>query len=156
MSFDKAFEHVVGLEGGYVNDPRDPGGETKYGITKRDHPNVDIPNLTMDQAKDIYRAGYWIPARCDDLPWPLAAFVFDAAVNQGPGASIKMLQKSLNVSQDGVIGNNTLASLKRADQRELCAMFMANRALRYTGTQNFDVYGLGWFKRLFAITMGAI
>lgn len=155
MSLDKAFEHIVGVEGGYSNDPRDPGGETKYGITKRDHPNVDIASLTLDDAKEIYRVQYWTPAMCDAFPWPLNLFVFDAAVNQGVDTAKKLLQKSLGVAQDGIVGKATLAAVGRADQKELCAMFMADRALRYTGTRNFDVYGRGWFKRLFVIAMEA-
>lgn len=153
--FDKAFEHVLGLEGGYVNHGSDPGGETKFGITKRDHPELDIKALTVGQAKDIYLKGYWLPAKCDNLPWPLSAFVFDCAVNQGPGVAVKLLQKALGVAQDGVLGNNTLMAVNKANQRELAAMFMADRALRYTGTRNFDTFGRGWLKRLFVISMEA-
>lgn len=155
MSFDKAFEHVVGVEGGYVNDPRDPGGETIYGITRRDHPQAWANGTpTLEQAKAIYAKLYWTPVKADQLPWPLALFVFDAAVNQGVGTAIKLLQKTVGTVQDGVLGNNTLAAINRANQTELCSMFLADRALRYTGTRNFDVYGRGWFKRLFIISMG--
>lgn len=153
--FDKAFEHVIGVEGGYVNDPRDPGGETNFGITKRDHPGVDIKALTLGDAKAIYLRQYWEPARCEYLPWPLAGLVFDAAVNQGVTTAIKLLQKAAGTIQDGAIGKNTLAAIARADQRELCALFMADRALRYTGTRNFDTYGRGWLKRLFVVAMEA-
>lgn len=155
MSFDKAFEHVVGVEGGYVNDPRDPGGETIYGITRRDHPEVWANGTpTMEQAKSIYQRLYWSPVKADQLPWPLALFVFDAAVNQGVGTAVKLLQKTVGTVQDGVLGNNTLAAINRANQTELCSMFLADRALRYTGTRNFDVYGRGWFARLFRISLG--
>jgi lysozyme family protein len=155
VSFDKAFELVVGVEGGYVNDPRDPGGETKYGITKRSYPEEDIANLTLERAKYLYQRDYWQLAKCDQLPWPLAYFVFDAAVNQGWNNAVKLLQKSVGTVQDGVLGNNTLAAIKRADQKELCGIYMADRALRYTGTRNFDVYGRGWLKRLFVVAMEA-
>jgi lysozyme family protein len=151
--FDKAFALVIGAEGGYVNDPRDPGGETNWGITKRDHPDVDIRALTQAAAGQIYAEKYWKPTRCDDLPWPLNALVFDAAVNQGCDAAVKMLQKAANVPQDGAIGNNTLAAIRKADQKELCALYLAARALRYTGTRNFDVYGTGWLKRIFKLAM---
>jgi lysozyme family protein len=156
MNFDKAFEHVVGVEGGYVNDPHDPGGETIYGITRRDHPEVwTAGRPSLAEAKEIYRHSYWEPARCDDLPWPLTSFVFDAAVNQGVVTAVKLLQKTLGTVQDGVLGKNTLAAIKGREQKELCAMFMAERALRYTGTRNFDRYGRGWFKRLFILAMEA-
>jgi lysozyme family protein len=151
--FHEAFKHVIGLEGGYVNDVRDPGGETKYGITKRDHPTVDIKALTLEDAGRIYKIGYWDPAHCEHLPWPLAGFVFDAAVNQGVPVAVKLLQKAVGTVQDGVIGKNTLAAIARHDQGELCALFMADRALRYTGTRNFDIYGRGWLKRLFKLAM---
>lgn len=155
MSFDKAFEHVVGVEGGYVNDPRDPGGETIYGITRRDHPQAWANGTpSIEQAKAIYQRLYWTPVKADQLPWPLALFVFDAAVNQGVGTAVKLLQKTVGTVQDGVLGNNTLAAINRANQTELCSMFLADRALRYTGTRNFDVYGRGWFRRLFTIAMG--
>jgi len=74
-------------------------------------------------------------------------------VNQGASTAIKLLQKTLGTVQDGILGNNTLAAIKKADAVELCSMFLADRALRYTGTRNFDVYGRGWFKRLFKIAM---
>lgn len=154
MSFDKAFEHVVGVEGGYVNHPNDPGGETIYGITRRDHPQAWANGRpTIDQAKAIYRDQYWRPVKADDLPWPLAMFVFDAAVNQGVGTATRLLQKTLGVAQDGIIGNNTLAAIRRSNPVELCALYLADRALRYTGTRNFDVFGRGWLKRLFVISM---
>ena len=154
MSFDKAFEHVVGVEGGYVNHPNDPGGETIYGITRRDHPQAWVNGRpTLEQAKVIYRDQYWRPVKADDLPWPLAMFVFDAAVNQGVGTATRLLQKTLGVAQDGLIGNNTLAAIRRSNPVELCALYLADRALRYTGTRNFDVFGRGWLKRLFVISM---
>jgi lysozyme family protein len=154
MSFDKAFEHVVGVEGGYVNHPNDPGGETIYGITRRDHPQAWVNGRpTLEQAKVIYRDQYWRPVKADDLPWPVARFVFDAAVNQGVGTATRLLQKTLGVAQDGIIGNNTLAAIRRSNPVELCALYLADRALRYTGTRNFDVFGRGWLKRLFVISM---
>lgn len=83
QNFEKALRFVLRWEGGYSNDPDDPGGETNFGICKRDHPNVDIKNLTARQAGEIYRAKYWTPAGCDALPAPLDQIVFDAAVNCG-------------------------------------------------------------------------
>lgn len=154
MSFDKAFNSIIGVEGGYVNDPADPGGETIYGITRRDHPQAWANGRpSIEQAKAIYKANYWDAVKADQLPWPLALFMFDAAVNQGVGTAIKTLQKTLGTVQDGILGNNTLAAVKKSEPVELCAMFMADRALRYTGTRNFDRFGRGWLKRLFHIAM---
>jgi lysozyme family protein len=80
-------------------------------------------------------------------------FVFDAAVNQGVDTATKLLQKTVGTVQDGFIGKNTLVALARMDQGELCALYLADRALRYTGTRNFDRFGRGWLKRLFKISM---
>lgn len=153
--FDKAFELVVGVEGGYVNDPNDPGGETIYGITRRDHPDLWVGGPpTLAQAKGRYMRDYWAPLSCGDMPWPLGALVFDAAVNQGVKKAAVTLQKALRVKQDGRIGPVTLAAARAAFsrpeyRRELLARFMALRGLSYVGTRNFNLYGEGWFWRLF-------
>lgn len=126
--FDPAFELIVGIEGGYSNDPHDPGKETKYGISKAAHPDVDIANLTLDQAKAIYLIEYWDRCGCDAMPWERALCVFDMAVNQGIGAA-----RALNVQS-----HDTIA-------------LMAERALRYTHNPNFERYGKGWITRLFTI-----
>ena len=63
VKFDDIIKVVLKHEGGYVNDPKDPGGETNFGIAKRSHPDVDIENLTEDEAKDIYKEHYWIKTK---------------------------------------------------------------------------------------------
>jgi lysozyme family protein len=83
MSFQQAVEFVLAREGGYANDPADLGGETNYGISKRAHPDLDIKNLTVEQAREIYRASYWIPAGCDGFSPGWALAIFDTAVNCG-------------------------------------------------------------------------
>jgi len=152
-NFDKAFNAIVGVEGGYVNDPKDPGGETKYGISKRSYPNEDIKNLTPERAKELYRRDFWTAIHGDELTWPLALFLFDAAVNHGPETAVTVLQKSLGVKQDGSMGPRTVKAAVAGDAKEKCAMFMADRALRYTGTRNFDIYGRGWLARLFRVVI---
>lgn len=152
MSFDKAFDHVVGLEGGYVDDAFDPGGVTKYGISKRAYPDEDIASLTLERAKELYRQDYWRPLRCDEMPWPLAMLVFDCGVNQGIQVAAKTLQKALGVVQDGSLGKITMSKAQSAGM-ETCALFLADRALRYYGTRNADRYLRGWLKRLFIIAM---
>jgi lysozyme family protein len=150
--FDKAFEHVIGIEGGYVNDPKDPGGETKYGISKRSYPAEDIKNLNIERAKIIYRMDYWNKIKGDELPYPLNMFVFDAAVNQGVDPAIDMLQKTLGVTRDGLLGAATIKAAQDA-RGQAMTMYLADRALRYTGTRNFDQYGRGWLRRLFVLAM---
>lgn len=74
-------------DGAYTNDPDDPGGETKWGISKRYHQQVDIKNLTRPQAERIYFDEYWLPCGADAMPWPLCLAVFDSSVNPGIGAT---------------------------------------------------------------------
>lgn len=154
MNFDKAFELVVGVEGGYVNDPRDPGGETKYGISKRSYPNFDIQRLTIDKAKDIYLNDYWKVCKCDSLPWPLSAFVFDSAVNQGTDPAIRMLQRALDVKDDGIIGKITLGVAQTSTLWHW-ARYLTYRAQRYNQNLNANHFGEGWLIRLFRIAMEA-
>lgn len=93
MSFDQALALVLKFEGGYVNDPVDPGGETKYGISKRSYPNVDIRNLTPELAGTIYQNDYWGPAGCDRLTPGMAVVVFDTAVNCGKARAVEWLNQ---------------------------------------------------------------
>lgn len=150
--FDKAFEIVVGAEGGYVNNPKDPGGETKYGVCKRSYPNVDIKNLTLAQAKEIYKRDYWVPIEADKLHDRLAIFYFDCAINQGMPTAKKLMQRHLGLVDDGVIGAKTreaMSKVNKARDNE----FMTLRAQRYVTTANFDVFGKGWFNRLFSLSL---
>jgi lysozyme family protein len=153
MSFDSAFALIIGHEGGYTNHPRDPGGETKYGITKRDFPDLDIQNLTREQAKHIYKANYWDAIKGDYLPPGIATLVFDSAVNQGPVRAIKFMQRALEVGVDGVIGPKTLIAAQDVDPDEFSAKFGAERALHYAGLNTFDVFGRGWLRRLLRTTI---
>jgi lysozyme family protein len=153
-NFDRAFSVVVGIEAGYVHDPNDPGGETKYGISKRSYPNVDIANLTVDGAKIIYLRDYWTTCACGQLPDPLALFVFDCAVNQGQGRARRILQDALGVPADGNIGPVTLAAAAKAGNYQT-AVFMTTRAFLYMQDANFERYGHGWFNRLFIISLAA-
>ena len=152
--FDKCVEIIFTLEGGYVNDPNDPGGETNLGICKRDYPELDIKNLTKDQAKPIYREKYWEAIRGDEIPYPLNLYLFDSAVNQGCDdkagfATQKMLQEVLNIQQDGIMGRQTMSAISKSNIKWTGIQFMSRRSMRYTGTRNFDKYGRQWFNRLF-------
>lgn len=126
--FLPAFQIVVGIEGGYVADPRDPGGETKFGISKRAYPHTDIANLTLEQAQAIYLRDYWDHCGCDSMPWERALCVFDCAVNEGQNVA-----RALNSQAPDTI------------------RFMAERAVRYAHDRNFGRYGTGWNDRLFTI-----
>lgn len=151
--FDECFNVVVGHEGGYVNDPHDPGGETMFGITRRDHPDAFANGPpSIETAKTIYRNDYWTPAGCDKLPAPYDLLVFDAAINQGILPAVSMMQKALGVSPDGRVGPVTIAACQSAGA-EGPALVLSERALRYAQTRGFDRYGRGWLKRTYLIAM---
>ena len=94
--FDDIIEVVLEHEGGYVNDPNDPGGETNYGIAKRSHPDVDIKNLTKEGAKEIYKEVYWDKNKVESLPEELWHIYFDMCVNQGKSRAVKIIQRAVN------------------------------------------------------------
>ena len=146
--FEAAVKFVLETEGGLVDDPRDTGGLTNFGISIKAFPNVDIRNLTAATAADIYKNEYWDHCKCDQLPGPVAVLVFDAAVNQGAGAAVRMLQAALGVGVDGVIGTKTLAAARKKDAKGLAAEVVAQRMVTYAKNPNFALYGLGWSRRL--------
>lgn len=152
MTFERAVNFVMDLEGGYTNDPQDHGGETRWGITKRDHPEIDIPTLTRDQAAEIYRKAYWNICKCDQLPSGINLLVFDCAVNQGTDKAARLLQRSLKVEEDGVIGPETLNAAKEAGS-SLVAELAAQRMLAYGSIPQFTRYGLGWSRRLMKVVV---
>lgn len=146
MNFDRAFELLVGNEGGYVNDPLDPGGETKYGIAKRWHPTLDIRNLTLEQAKEIYRSEFWdVLGGCPDR---LKFQVFDFAVNSGIGTAIRKLQRAIGVADDGHWG--PVSAMRCAELPELAvgALFLAERLEFLTDLSGWGHDGRGWTKRV--------
>lgn len=148
MNFDKAFERLIGHEGGYVNDPRDPGGETKFGISKRSYPAEDIKALTLERAKAIYRRDFWGVAGCDAVPGAMKFDLFDMAVNSGPVTAIKTLQRSAGVTPDGLLGPITLQALNSTPASRLVARFNGHRLDFMTDLKTWPVFGKGWAKRV--------
>ena len=148
MNFDQAFDYVIGKEGKETNDPDDNGGHTKFGISQKAYPDLDISALTLEKAKEIYRSEYWDAIKGDELPDGLGFALFDAAVNQGVKTASKFLQRALRVADDGVIGPATIAAANRASFSELIVNFSAERAMHYAGLDDFQKFGKGWFCRL--------
>jgi lysozyme family protein len=146
--FDQCFDKLISHEGGYVNDPRDPGGETKFGISKRAYPQVDIKNLSLDAAKAIYKRDYWDRAQCDKLPPQLAYLLFDAAVNSGIGQAIRFLQRAVNLADDGVLGPLTLAAVQRMDAESVASRYLGQRLEFMTKLSSWDTFGKGWARRI--------
>lgn len=155
MNFEQALEHVFRLEGGYVNDPSDAGGETKFGISKAAHPDVDIANLTKPQAASIYRAHYWTSAGCDYLPGILRLPVFAAAVHAGPKQAIVLLQRTLGVKEDGVLGPKTLraSNMVRSPEllEDLLEEYLSECCMYYATRKQVLIFGRGWFRRVIRV-----
>ena len=151
MTFDQSFDKLIGHEGGYTEGKNDPGGETKFGISKRSYPTLDIRNLTLAEAKAIYKRDFWDRAQCDKLPPALAFDVFDAAVNSGIGQSIRWLQKAIGVADDGIVGPLTLSNLTRQDDTSaIRARFNGHRLEFMTKLSTWEVFGKGWARRIAA------
>lgn len=149
----------MGSEGGYDTNRKDRGnwtsgkigeGElkgTKYGIAAHVYPHLDIKNLTLDQAKDIYLHDYW-GLRCDDLKPGLDYIYFDMCVNNGKGAATKLLQRGLGVASDGIWGPKTQAALNAADPDDLIESISDARVHYYQSLETFPVFGRGWLNRV--------
>jgi lysozyme family protein len=148
MTFDQAFEKLIGHEGGYVNHPNDPGGETKFGISKRAYPNVDIKNLTLDKAKTIYKSDYWIASGCEDVAVEIRFHLFDAAVNSGVGQAKKWLQVALGVEADGQIGPKTREAIAAMDPLVLVSRYNGARLKFMASLRTWDSFGKGWARRI--------
>ena len=151
MNFDQSFERLLGHEGGYVSDPRDPGGETNWGITvtvaRAEGYNGSMRDLPRDTAKAIYKAKYWAPVRADELPDSVRFDVFDAAVNHGVNQSSKWLQRAAGANPDGVIGAQTVAAARLAGPL-IAAAFNGYRLQFYTDLNTWPTFGKGWARRV--------
>lgn len=151
--FARAIAILLEEEGGLADDPHDPGGLTKYGISQRSYPSLDIRALTPEAAAAIYARDFWPACGADKLPWPLCLFVFDHAVNAGSVAAIKCLQRAAHVGADGRLGPLTLGAVQRANQRLLCRQFNVERCRYYMSLAGFERYGLGWVGRVASVAL---
>lgn len=125
MNFDDAFTRLIGSEGGYVNRPDDPGGETKFGISKRSYPQLDIADLTLDEAKAIYLRDFWSPL--GDAHPAIKFQVFDFAVNSGIQTALRKLQAAIGVADDGHWGPLSAAALAALPVPRVLMHFAAQR-----------------------------
>jgi len=150
IGFDECFDRLIGHEGGYVNDPNDPGGETKWGISKRSYPNLNIRDLTREDAKLIYLRDFWEPVNManlhDDVVWQL----FDFAVNSGIQTTIRAFQRALMVADDGYFGPISKAAAKLAAEADQIKLILAERLEFMTRTKNWPHHGKGWARRIAA------
>lgn len=134
--FLKAMQVIFKREGGYVNHPNDKGGETKYGISKRSYPDVDIASLTRKQAEAIYYRDFWKPEYSKIHNAEIVVKLFDLSVNMGSRTANKILQRALRatdnaVVEDGILASKTIAAINRADPTDLLAAFKSETAGYY-------------------------
>jgi len=149
-TFNDAFAALMGNEGGYSNNPADPGGETMWGVTKRvavAHGYTGaMRDLPLDVARSIAKAEYWDPSQCDAMPYEVAFQVFDAAYNGGLPA--RWLQLAAGVPADGRIGPQTLAAVNATDPDKLVLRFDAYRLKYLANLTAWPTFGRGWANRI--------
>lgn len=160
MNYDEAFEELITHEGGFTRNPADRGNwtggrigkgklkGTKYGISAMAFPYLDIENLTLEDAKRIYKNKYWNEVHCDELPKYIRFDMFDLAVNSGVRTAIKLLQRSVNEKVDGWYGPKTRAGVKATEPLLLLSRLNGYRLLMISKLQSFQNFGRGWTIRV--------
>lgn len=155
MKFDEAFAQLIQFEGDYSNNPADPGGETRWGITRTiaeaDGYSGDMRDFPLNAAKLLYKEHYWTPIRADELPEAVRYAMFDAAVNSGDYQAVLWLQRACGVKDDGAIGPVTLAAANAAQPDALKAKLIGLRLQLMTTLPSWPVFGKGWARRLATI-----
>ncbi len=168
--YDNAFTVVIGEEGGFTSIPADPGNwtggkcqvgqcnGTKFGISAAAYPTIQIRDLTLDDAKSIYRRDYWEKVRGDELPPAIALLVFDAAVNSGSSRAIRWLQTSLRVVADGILGPVTMAAAQQVAGQgaAVLAEYQTQRLLFLTALKTWRTFGHGWARRVCKLQFEAL
>jgi len=161
-NFQAALQIILGYEGGYSDDPADPGGSTQCGVTLNTFSNylgrqatvAELKAITPQQVAAIYRAGYW-GATCDALPSGVDLMFFDAAVNNGPGKAAKLLQGAVGVTQDGMVGHFTLDAANASPPLDTIRKMSNARDTFYRSLPAFPTFGKGWTNRLNSVTARA-
>ncbi|MDR6768606.1 lysozyme family protein [Acidovorax delafieldii] len=152
MNFDQAFHQLLGHEGGYVDHPADPGGATCWGVTERvaraNGYTGPMKSLPVDVAKAIYKRDYWDAVRADEVPDAIRYSLFDGAVNSGVKQSVKWLQRALGVTDDGVLGPQTLQAANAADGPTLKAKMLGARLQFMADLPTWPAFGKGWSRRI--------
>ncbi len=161
--FDRALKHVLAMEGGFTDDPYDPGGPTNKGITlevfarwknvtieatSRARLIDELKRIPDDVVRAIYEARYWRPGRCQELPGKIAVFHFDACVNHGVTGAARLLQEAVGIDVDGEIGPVTLAAVRQRATSEVLNAYAEARRARYRSLPHFWRFGRGWLNRV--------
>lgn len=148
MNFDDACTRLLGIEGGYVNNPADPGGETNWGICKRSYPLVDIKSLTREGAKAIYLSDFWSRIHADRLPDGVAYQLFDFAVNSGIETAVRRFQRAIGVADDGHWGPISQSTAECFTESDMIQLLNAERLEFMTRCSNWPDASRGWARRI--------
>lgn len=148
MTFQEVFDRTINHEGNYTNDPRDPGGETKFGISKRSYPKLIIKDLTLEDAFNIYKKDFWDVISGDKLPNSVAYQLFDFAINSGIGTAIRYFQRSLGVADDGYFGPVSNDAVRLATETDMIMKLNAERLEFMTKLKNWPDNSKGWARRI--------
>ena len=153
-NFQACLDLVLKSEGGWVNHPSDPGGETNLGVTKRvweeyvGHPVESLKKLTKADVAPLYELKYWRPCYGEVLPRGLDFVVFSMGVNAGPGRSVKLLQSAIGCVPDGVIGPRTRELISSSNGADIIKKFSTARREYYQSLKTFPIFGRGWLLRV--------
>lgn len=158
--FDTCFERVIGHEGGFQKKREDRGNwtsgkvgvgilkGTKYGISALAYPAMDIENMTLQQAKEIYWRDWWQPLRMDNMPKVMRFQMFDGAINHGMFASTQMLQRAVGAKDDGKIGPITIGIIAAQDHNDTVMAYLAERLDYMANASTWAIFGKGWARRI--------
>jgi lysozyme family protein len=162
-NFEQCLALTLKEEGGFANNPKDPGGMTNLGVTRatyeqwlgRHVTDDEMRALTIKDVEPIYRTNYWDRVRGDELPVGVDLVVFDLAVNSGTTRAAKFLQQALNVPSDGIIGPKTLAACQQRDPEELIEQICQERLQFLKQLSTWETFGKGWTNRITRIEAAA-
>lgn len=157
--FQTVFKRVVGHEGQFTKNPKDPGNwtggrvgvgklkGTKWGLAAASYPTWDIESITLEAAyKEYYN--WWQELKLNELPKVMQYQMFDAAFNHGKRRANKLLQQAVGAKQDGIVGKRTKAKLALVGEHDLVLLFLSARLWFYTDLVHFDEFGKGWSRRI--------
>ena len=155
-NFGVAFNSMLRHEGGFVNHPKDPGGMTNLGVTKRvwdewtggNADEIEMRSLTPEKVAPLYKKRYWDAVKGNDLPSGLDVCVFDCAVNSGVSRAVRILQRILGVKDDGIIGPVTIAATTAIPVDDLIERYTKERQDFLESLPTFSTFGKGWTTRV--------
>jgi len=161
-NFKNCLELVLKSEGGWVNNPKDPGGETNLGVTKKvweewvGHEVKTMQGLTPEDVAPMYQAKFWMSCYANQLPVGIDYMAFDMAVNGGPGRSVKLLQECLGCVPDGTIGPRTMQLIDQKKPEDIVEAFSQRKIDFYKSLATFATFGKGWLKRVEDVKQNAL